>query len=117
NSSWPIFVTGQYQIAFHLTQTFNWFLGTLVASVGQLFDSQYVLQNGGFGTAASFNTYFNQHPIPGTGPYVVTDFQVNAFVKFAQNPQYWGRNLTSAEIAANPAIDPGRVKNVDLFYK
>src|SRR5208337_851744 len=63
NSSWPMYVTGPNQIVFHLKSPFVWFPHTLVAFVGLIFDTQYLLQNGGFGTPASYNTYFNQHPM------------------------------------------------------
>jgi peptide/nickel transport system substrate-binding protein len=82
-----------------------------------LFDSQFVLDHGGFGTPSSFNNYFNQNPIPGTGPYKVTGVSENNYVSFTQNPTYWGRDLTTAEIAANPYLDPGHVKNVIINYK
>jgi ABC-type transport system substrate-binding protein len=117
NSSWPIYVTGPDQIVFHLKAPFRWFLGTMVGFDGLIFDSQYVIKHGGFGTPASFNTYFNQNPIPGTGPYVVTGVSVNSFVKFSQNPTYWGRSLSSLEIAAQPMFDPGHVKNVIMYSK
>ncbi len=29
----------------------------------------------------------------GSGPYVVSDFQVNKYVELKKNPQYWGQNL------------------------
>ncbi len=90
----PIYVTGQYQIVFHLKAPFIYFPSTLVAFVGLIFDTQYVLQNGGFGTPVAFNTNFNQKPIPGTGPYVVTDVSENSYVKFAKNPSYWGDSLS-----------------------
>jgi len=117
DSSWPIYVTGQYQIVFQLKAPFRWFPQTLVVFVGLIFDTQYVLQNGGFGTPASMNTYFNQHPIPGTGPYVVTDMSEGSYVKFAQNPTYWGKDLGPADIQANPYLDPGHVKNVIINVK
>jgi hypothetical protein len=41
----------------------------------------------------------------------------NSFVRFTQNPTYWGRTLTQAEIQANPYLDPGHVKNVEIFAK
>ncbi|MBR1601211.1 MAG: ABC transporter substrate-binding protein [Alphaproteobacteria bacterium] len=31
----------------------------------------------------------------GSGPYVVTDFQVNKYVELKKNPNYWGKNLPS----------------------
>ena len=42
-----------------------------------MFDAQYVLDNGGFGTPTQFNSNFNQKPIPGSGPYVVTHVSEN----------------------------------------
>ncbi len=117
NSSWPIYVTGPNTIVFHLSSPFNFFVGTLISVGGLLFDTQYVLQHGGFGTPGSFNTYFNQNPIPGTGPYAVTKVSENSFVEFSQNPTYWGRNLTQAQISANPYIDPGHFKNVVISAK
>jgi ABC-type transport system substrate-binding protein len=40
-----------------------------------------------------------------------------SYVKFTQNPNYWGRNLTEAQIAANPMLDPGHVKTVIVYAK
>jgi ABC-type transport system substrate-binding protein len=117
NNTWPMYVTSQYQIVFHLKSPFNWFPHTLVAFVGLVFDTQYVLQNGGFGTPAGFNTNFNQKPIPGTGPYVVTDVSENSYVKFAKNTNYWGNSLGAADIQANAYLDPGHVQNVIIYAK
>ena len=112
NSSWPIYVAGPMQIVFHLKAPFVYFPGTLVVFDGLIFDSQWVLENGGFGNATSVNSYFNQHPIPGTGPYVVSKVKENNYVEFAQNPNYWGTHLTAPELARQPIFDPGHVKNV-----
>jgi len=117
NSSWPIYVLDSSTIAFHLENPFQFFPGTLVTEAGLVFDSQWVLEHGGFGTATSPNSYFNQNPIPGTGPYEFTAVSENAYAKFAQNPTYWGNSLSQAQIAANPALDPGHVKNVIIYYK
>jgi ABC-type transport system substrate-binding protein len=117
DSSWPIYVTSPYQIVFRLASPFQWFPGALVAFEGFIFDTQFVLDNGGFGTPLTFNTYFNQHPIPGTGPYVVTDVAENSYVKFAQNPSYWGVNMTADEVAKQPLNDPGHAKHVVIYAK
>ncbi|HXW37605.1 MAG TPA: ABC transporter substrate-binding protein [Nitrososphaerales archaeon] len=117
NSTWPIYVTSPSQIVFHLQSPFNYFLGTLVVYNGMIFDTQWLLDHGGFGTPALYNPYFNSNPIPGTGPYVVTQVSTNSFVKFTQNPTYWGANLTSAQVSANPYIDPGHYKNVIVNAK
>ncbi|HXY82146.1 MAG TPA: ABC transporter substrate-binding protein [Candidatus Saccharimonadales bacterium] len=118
DSSWPIYVTGPYQIVIHLSHPFHWMLQVLTTFVGLQLDTQYILQNGGFGNPASGpNTYFNTHPIPGTGPYVTTDWQIGSYQKFTQNPTYWGKNLTPAEIQANPYVDPGHVATVFMYGK
>ena len=117
NSSWPIYATGPYQIVFHLQSAFLWFPGTLLTFCGLMYDSQWLLDHGGFGTPTTINSYFNQHPIPGTGPYVVTQVAENNYVEFAQNPNYWGDNLTAAQLAAQPYFDPGQAKNVIVYAK
>jgi peptide/nickel transport system substrate-binding protein len=117
NQSWPIYVTGPQTIVFHMDTPFLFFTGVLVSNLGLVFDTQYVLQHGGFGTPTQYNTNFNQHPIPGTGPYVVTQLSENQYVSFTQNSNYWGRNLTEAQIASNPLLDPGHAKNVIIYYK
>jgi peptide/nickel transport system substrate-binding protein len=115
NTSWPIYVVDNNTIAFRLTNPFAYFLGTLVTEGGLIYDAQWAMKNGGLGTPSSPNSYFNQNPIPGTGPYQFTKVAENAYVQFTQNPTYWGRNLTAAQIAANPALDPGHVKNVIIY--
>jgi ABC-type transport system substrate-binding protein len=112
NSSWPIYAPSASQIVFHLAAPFNFFPGTLVAFEGLIFDTQWLLDNGGFGTSTSYNTYFNQNPIPGTGPYEVKTVSENAYVQFVQNPTYWGNSLTPAQIAMQPMFDPGHAKTV-----
>jgi ABC-type transport system substrate-binding protein len=117
DSTWPIYVTGPNQIVFHLKSPFVWFPRILVGFVGLIFDTQYVLQHGGFGTPEEFNIEFNLHPMPGTGPYVLGAVEAGSYVKFTQNPNYWGRNLTPEEIQANPYLDPGHVKTVVIYAK
>jgi ABC-type transport system substrate-binding protein len=112
DQTWPIYVTDSSHIVFHLHAGFSQFLGTFTVFQGLIFDTQYVLDNGGFGTPAAFNTAFNEKPIPGTGPYVVSDVKVNAFIKFTQDPNYWGKSLSAAEIRGNQYVDPGHVKTV-----
>ncbi len=117
NSNWPIYVIGPNQIAFHMKTAFHWLPQILVAYVALIFDTQYVLQNGGFGTPVAYNTLFNQHPMPGTGPYVVTGVSEGSYVKFTQSSNYWGANLPAADIQANPYLDPGHVQNVIINAK
>ena len=76
-----------------------------------------MLDNGGFGTPTAVNSKFNLNPIPGTGPYEVTGVQEYGYIKFAQNPTYWGKSLSAADIAAQPIFDPGHVQNVIIYDK
>ena len=97
NSSSANLVTGPYSIVFKLENPFIWFPGTLTVYAGLIFDTQYVLDHGGFGTPTSYNPYLNQNPIPGTGPYVITQVSEASYVKFQQNPNYWGNSLTQQQ--------------------
>jgi peptide/nickel transport system substrate-binding protein len=117
DSSWPIYVTSPQQIVFRLRSPVLYFLGGLLAFEGLLFDTQYVLDNGGFGTPVSFNTNFNLHPIPGSGPYVVTDVSQNSYVQFTQDTNYWGKKLSQAELAKQPLFDPGHARVATIYYK
>jgi peptide/nickel transport system substrate-binding protein len=117
NQNWPIYVTNSSQIVFNLQSSFLWFPGTLVVYDGLMYDVNYLLENGGFGTPTQFNQNFNLKPIPGTGPYVVTSAQINSDVQFAQNPTYWGKNLTASQIAQQEIFDPGHAANVIIYYK
>ncbi len=47
----------------------------------------------------------------------MTQVSENNFARFTQNPTYWGKNLSAAEIAQQPMLDPGHVKNVIVYYK
>jgi ABC-type transport system substrate-binding protein len=96
---------------------FIWFPGTLVGFQGLIYDAQYLLDNGGFGTPTNVNSYFDQHPLPGTGPYVVTGISEDSYIQFTQSPNYWGDGLTPAQLAQQPIFDPGHAKNVILYYK
>ena len=117
NTSWPIYVTDPYTLVFHLKSPFSFVLGLLVGFEGEVFDAKWVLQNGGFGTPGAINPYFNDHPIPGTGPYEITQVVVNQYVKFERNPNYWGNSLTTDEITANHLLDPGHVSTIIVYAK
>jgi len=117
DQSEPIYVTGPNQIVFHLSSPFLWFPGALIVYCGLMFDTQWVLQHGGFGSPAQYNSYFNLHPIPGSGPYVVSGVLENNYVKFAQDTNYWAKDWTPEQVAANPYFDPGHAQNVIVYYK
>jgi ABC-type transport system substrate-binding protein len=117
DKNWPIYVVNQNEIAFNLVGPFPYFPQMWVQFTGLIYDAQYVLNNGGFGTPALFNPAFNSAPIPGTGPYEVSGVSVNSYVEFTQNPTYWAKDWSAAQIAANPYMDPGHVKNVVVTVK
>jgi peptide/nickel transport system substrate-binding protein len=117
NTTWPIYVTDPYTIVFHLKGPFSFVPGLLVGFEGEVFDAKWVLENGGFGSPGQINPYFNDHPIPGTGPYNMTQVVVNQYVKFERNPNYWGKSLSADEIKANPLLDPGHVDTFIVYAK
>jgi peptide/nickel transport system substrate-binding protein len=118
NSSWPIYVNGPNQIIFHMTVPFTGLLGLLNGLPGMLYDAGWAL---GHGWPALYGSpalgYFSTHLIPGTGPYVMTDFGEMSHVTLSMNPTYWGNSMTPAQIAENPLLDPGHVKQVIIQYK
>jgi len=115
NTTWPIYVTGPYTLAFHITIPYPYLPALFVG--WPMPDMQWVLENGGLGTPSAPNAYLDLHAAPGTGPYIVTSITEKSSASFTQNPNYWGRNLTAAQIAANPLMDPGHVQNVVIYYK
>jgi len=113
NSSWPIYATGPYQLVFHLSSPFIWFPGTQVVANGECYDVQFVLQHGGFGTPTALNSAFQQTPVPGTGPYIVTGVGGGeSYVTMKQDPNYWAANWTAAQLNVVPIFDPGHAKNI-----
>jgi peptide/nickel transport system substrate-binding protein len=118
NQSWPIYVTSPYQIVFHLSSPFLWLLGLLNGAPGWMFDMQWVVNHGGPGNFGQPNQqYFFQHSIPGTGPYEIANYSEQNYIRFVQNPTYWARNWTQAQINANPLFDPGHAAAVVIQYK
>jgi peptide/nickel transport system substrate-binding protein len=118
NQNLPIYVTGPYQIVINLREPYPYFLNMLAGDATEQYDMQFLLNNGGFpiyGTP-QFGAY-ETTIIPGTGPYMISNFSANAYINFVQNPTYWGKNLTAAEIKSNPYLNPGNVKNVNVNYK
>jgi len=118
NTSLPAYVTGPETIVYQLSSPYSFFLNTLLGWTGFQLDSQYILQNGGPGTAPNFNTAFNYMPqIPGTGPYILSDIVPNSFAVFTQNPTYWGKNMTAAQAAGNAFVGPGHYSKVVIYDK
>jgi len=117
NSSWPIYVKGPYQIVFHLKAPFLWLPEIMANQAGLVFDTEWVLTHGGFGTPTAYNSDFNQNPIPGSGPYVVSKVAEQAYVQVSQDPNYWGNKLQASDFVAEPLFDPGHIKTITVNYK
>lgn len=120
DSSWPAYVKDANTIVYHTSTPIpeDFFLeGPLTSWLGMMFDVTYVMDRGGPGTPGNLNPYFGVNPIPGTGPYKVTNVVQNSFVEFTQWDGYWGRSLSASEIAGNPFIDPGHYQKVVVYYK
>ena len=120
NTSWPVYVTGPETVVFHMDTPFTFFLSTLLNTVGWMWDPYYFTQHEGTtnaGGVQAVSSYFNTNSVPGTGPYKITNVQVNAFITFERNPTYWGSNLTSSEISANPVLNPGHYDTIIVQYK
>ncbi|HYB04346.1 MAG TPA: ABC transporter substrate-binding protein, partial [Nitrososphaerales archaeon] len=115
NSSWPAYVNGSSTIVFQLMGPYSFFLNSF-PNFSMQTDPMFLLANGGPGNVTNPNLLFQTTAIPGTGPYVVTSVQTNAYIEFKQNPTYWGKNLSASEIAANPIIDPGHFQTVLVRY-
>jgi peptide/nickel transport system substrate-binding protein len=118
NTSLPAYVTGPDTIVYQLSAPYSFFLNTLLGWTGFQLDSQYILANGGPGTAPNFNSAFNyQGQIPGTGPYILSDIVPNSFAVFTQNPTYWGSNMSATGVVGNPFVSPGHYSKVIIYDK
>ncbi len=117
NNAWPIYVNGPNQIIFKTIHPFPWLLYTLTETYGLLYDSQEVLAHGGPGVPGTPNSYFNENPIAGTGPYTVSQAVANSFLKLVQNPTYWGKSLPVANITGDEYLDPGHAATIIVQAK
>lgn len=116
NTSWPLYATGPYTLVYNMTTPFPFFLSTLVGVNGPMMDATYILKNGGIGTPGTISTFFDTNAIPGTGPYVITKVVPQSYMTFQKNPNYWGKDLPAAQIAANPVLDPGHYNTIRVQY-
>jgi ABC-type transport system substrate-binding protein len=116
DSSWPVYVKDQNTIVFQLMVPFVDFLNIINAPFVEVFDPTYVMEHGGPGTPGAQNEYWILHPPPGTGPYMWGEVIPYGRKVFDQNPNYWGKSLTEAEIAANRFLDPGHYKRIVINY-
>lgn len=118
NSTWPFYCADANTLMVQTQAPFAFTPLLFVQFTAVMIDSQFVINNGGFGTPATgFNTAFNTEIIPGTGPYTITKYVPNTYEEFQQNPNYWGANLTAAQIQVDPYLDPGHYKTIFVYYK
>ena len=102
NSSSPIYVSGPYTLIFNLKVSISILPSGLGSVPGLIFDTQYVLNNGGFGTPAAYNPNFNAAPIPGTGPYTVTNVVMNSEVTIYSESELLGEKLDCCTACYKP---------------
>lgn len=118
STSLPIYCTSAYTLVIHTQAPFEFLPNILVQFTGVIVDSQFIINNGGFGTPSTGNNpNFNTVIVPGTGPYIMAKYVPNSYEQFVQNPNYWGANLTATQIATDPYIDPGHYKTIFVFGK
>jgi peptide/nickel transport system substrate-binding protein len=115
NSNWPVYVNGSSTIVFRLMGPYSFFLNSF-SDFSMQTDPIFLLAHGGPGTVTSPNTQFQTLALPGTGPYEVTNVVTNAYIQYQKNPNYWGKNLSASDVAANPILDPGHFANVIVHY-
>jgi peptide/nickel transport system substrate-binding protein len=123
NSAWPISCTDPFTLVIRVGSPFAFVPLVLVQFSGVIVDSQFIINNGGFGTPSTgYSSAFNNPTsssmfVPGTGPYVMTAYVPNSYEEFQQNPNYWGRNLTATQIQNDPYLDPGHYKTIFVYGK
>lgn len=118
NNAWPVYASGPYTLVWNMSVPDQFALGVIAGGeLGFVFDPAYVMQHGGPGAPSAINSYFNTNVIPGTGPYMVTSVIPNSLVDLVKNPSYWGKNLTTSQIAANPMLNPGDYQSVSMQYQ
>lgn len=73
-------------VQFNLTQPYPAFLSTLAFNAGSIVSKAYVEANGGM-TKAGY-TYMSTHMM-GTGPFILSGYQTDAYYNLDRNPNYW----------------------------
>ena len=118
NNSWPFSCPDAHTLVVNLKGPFAFTPLVFSQFASVMTDSQFIINNGGFGTPASGpNSAFDNIISPGTGPYIMTKYSPASYEEFQQNPNYWGKNLTAAEIQNNPYLDPGHYKTIFVYWK
>jgi peptide/nickel transport system substrate-binding protein len=58
--------------------------------------SKYTIEE--IANATDATPYTNEPPVVGTGPYQAVEWQAGEFIRFARNPNYWGKQGAADEI-------------------
>jgi len=57
-------------------------------------------------TIASVNTFGNDAPVVGSGPYQAVEWQTGQFVRFKRNPYYWGKQGAEDQVVIQTFKSP-----------
>ena len=122
NNAWPFSCPDPHTLVVNLKAPFAFTALMFTQFAATMLDSQFIINHGGYGGASSCppcNTFWELGTtlVPGTGPYIFSQYVVNGYEKFTQNPNYWGSNLTAAQIQADPYLDPGHYKTIYVYFK
>ena len=118
NNSWPFSCQNPYTLIVNLKAPFAFTPLVFAQFAGVMVDSQFIINNGGFGNPVSgYNPYFDDVITPGTGPYIITQYSPESYEEYQQNPNYWGENLTASQLQTDPYLDPGHYKTIFVYWK
>lgn len=117
-----IIVLDTYTIQFNLEAPFAAFISVLTYSIGSIMSPTYVLTNPNSDPGpmdshwgvdyGGYDTYMNNHTC-GTGPYMLTEWRGNEFVRMDIFEDYWRADATDSAIA--PPAYAGVIRTV--IYK
>jgi peptide/nickel transport system substrate-binding protein len=82
-----IIVLGLYTVRLRLAHKYAPFLAAITCEVGAMMSPSWVEAHGGV-QYGRHNTYVDEHTC-GTGPYIVTDWVPDSFIKLDINSAYW----------------------------
>ncbi len=118
NNKWPFSCPNPSTLVVNLKAPFAFTPLVFAQFAGVMVDSQFIVNNGGFGTPATgYNPTFDTLISPGTGPYIMTKYVVDSYEEFQQNPNYWGNSLTAAQLQVDPYLNPGHYKTIFVYWK
>jgi peptide/nickel transport system substrate-binding protein len=116
NDSWPFSCMNSSTLVVNLKTAFAFTPLVFAQFAGVMVDSQFIINHGGFGFFPG-NPVFETLITPGTGPYIMTQYSPNSYEEYQQNPNYWGNNLTAAQLQNDPYLSPGHYKTIFVYWK